>query len=115
MTEHLTGEDRRRGSLQEPNAYRIEVRDSGPGIPPENLARIFDEFTSESAKTDFSRGGLGLSICRQIVQSHRGQIWAESSETGAKFVFVLPYAPAESGVQAPPGLEFEAMEMGVSA
>jgi signal transduction histidine kinase len=115
MTEDLAGDDRRLNCSQEPNAFRVEVRDSGPGIRPEDLRRIFEEFASESAKTDLSRGGLGLSICRQIIHSHRGHIWAESSETGAKFVFVLPYAPRELGVQPITSSHVEAMAMRVSA
>ena len=115
MTEHLAHEDRRSECLQEPNAFRVEVRDSGPGIRPDDLGRIFDEFTSESAKTDLARGGLGLSICRQIIQSHRGQIFAESDDKGAKFLFVLPYAPIEFCSEAIVGTQVESMPMRVSA
>src|SRR5260370_551327 len=95
VTERRSHEDRRSECLQEANAFRLEVSDSGPGIRREDLGRIFEEFTSESAKTDMARGGLGLSVCRQIIQSHRGQIFADSDEKGAKFLFILPYGPWE--------------------
>jgi signal transduction histidine kinase len=92
MTEQLAHEDRRGGFSKEANAFRIEVRDSGLGIRTEDLERIFNEYSSESAKAEQPRAGLGLSICRQIIQSHRGRILAESSEKGARFVIFLPYA-----------------------
>jgi K+-sensing histidine kinase KdpD len=56
-----------------------------------------------------------LSICRQIVQSHRGQIFAESDDKGAKFLFVLPYAPIEFCSEAIVGTQVESMPMRVSA
>lgn len=71
-------------------AYRIDVRDSGPGITAQFLPVIFEEYTSYSGGKDRSGGGLGLAICRMIVVAHGGTIWAESSTQGAVFSFVLP-------------------------
>jgi signal transduction histidine kinase len=71
-------------------AYRIDVRDSGPGIAAQFLPMIFEEYTSYSGGKDRSGGGLGLAICRMIVVAHGGTIWAESSTQGAVFSFVLP-------------------------
>lgn len=71
---------------------RIEVVDSGPGIPPDELCRVFDDFY----KGDTAHGGagLGLAIARRIVEAHRGRIWAESPndefEGGTKLVVILP-------------------------
>ncbi|WP_322509116.1 sensor histidine kinase, partial [Anaerolinea sp.] len=67
------------------------VRDTGVGIPPEDLERIFERFY----KTDRSRSGegtgLGLSIARHIVETHGGRIWAESQvQQGSTFFFTLP-------------------------
>jgi two-component system phosphate regulon sensor histidine kinase PhoR len=72
----------------------IGVTDTGVGIPADDLARIFERFY----KTDQARAdegtGLGLSIAKHIVQGHRGQIWAESTEgIGSTFFFSLPFAP----------------------
>ena len=75
---------RRTGDL-----IRIEVEDTGPGIPPNLLERIFNPFfTTKPA----GRGtGLGLSISLGIVREHEGRIWAENAPSGgARFVIVLP-------------------------
>jgi signal transduction histidine kinase len=114
MREDTQHEDRRAACSKRPNAFRIEVRDSGPGIQSGDSERIFEEFTSESAKTDRSRGGLGLSICRQIIQSYQGHIFAESGGEGAKFVVILPYAPRELLPQ-PAARQSEAVAMRIDA
>jgi signal transduction histidine kinase len=74
-----------------PNSYRIDVRDSGPGVPPAHLTKIFEEYTQYAGGVDRSGGGLGLAICRMILNQHKGRIWAESSKQGAIFSFVLPF------------------------
>ena len=58
----------------------ILVEDEGPGIPPENLERIFRRFYTDRPSTEAfgQNSGLGLSISRQIVESHSGRIWAEN-------------------------------------
>ncbi|MGY8682809.1 AAA family ATPase [Bradyrhizobium sp. UFLA05-153] len=65
----------------------VAVRDSGPGIDPAHLDRIFDAFyTTKSSGT-----GMGLSICRSIIQAHGGKLWAGANEPGgAVFQFTLP-------------------------
>jgi signal transduction histidine kinase len=63
------------------------LRDSGPGIDPENLDRVFDSFYT----TKPSGMGLGLSICRSIVDAHGGRLWADANEPrGAVVQFTLP-------------------------
>jgi two-component system, OmpR family, sensor kinase len=74
---------------------RIEfcVADTGPGIPPEQLQRIFDRFyrTDEGRDRDSGGSGLGLPIARAIVEAHGGRIWAESPVGGgARIRFELP-------------------------
>jgi two-component system sensor kinase FixL len=65
----------------------ISVSDSGPGIPPDALDRIFDPFFT--AKTEGL--GIGLSISRSIVEAHGGRLWAENGALGgAKFHFTVP-------------------------
>lgn len=80
---------------------RIDVLDEGPGIPVDNLETIFRRFYTERPKgTAFgASSGLGLSIARQIVEAHKGRIWAENapgptpgSVAGARFVVLLPLA-----------------------
>jgi two-component system sensor kinase FixL len=65
----------------------MTVRDTGPGIGPDLLDRIFDSFfTTKSEGT-----GVGLSISRTIVEAHGGRIWAEPANGGgAAFRFTLP-------------------------
>ncbi len=87
--------DRRARQVSTANAYRIDIADSGPGISPEHLKAIFEEYVSYSGGQDRSRGGLGLAICRMILNQHQGRIWAENSRPGAVFSFVLPFQRPE--------------------
>ncbi|HEX4556868.1 MAG TPA: PAS domain-containing protein [Xanthobacteraceae bacterium] len=65
----------------------VAVRDSGPGIDPSRLERVFDAFYT----TKSSGMGMGLSICRSIIEAHGGRLWAEANEPrGASFQFTLP-------------------------
>ncbi|MCL5256927.1 MAG: GAF domain-containing protein [Chloroflexi bacterium] len=72
----------------------VSVKDSGPGIPPEQRELIFDRFYRVQAQHGATAGmGLGLFICREIVTHHGGRIWVESEEgQGSTFVFTLPGA-----------------------
>jgi signal transduction histidine kinase len=65
----------------------VAVRDSGPGLPLANLARIFEAFYT----TKSSGLGMGLSICRSIVDAHGGRLWAMPNKPrGAVFCMMLP-------------------------
>lgn len=88
--------DRRVRNMRTPNAYRVDIADSGPGIPADHLTSIFEEYVSYTGGHDRSRGGLGLAICRMILEQHQGRIWAENSASGAVFSFILPLAPGNS-------------------
>lgn len=69
----------------------IEVSDEGPGIPPEDVERVFDRFYRSSQPLDDGGTGLGLSIARWIVELHGGDIRAErSAPTGCRMVVTLP-------------------------
>jgi PAS domain S-box-containing protein len=73
----------------------LTVRDRGPGIPPDELATIFEAFTQSSRTRDGSGGtGLGLTISRKIMQAHGGRIVAVApeDETGAQIVLRMPAA-----------------------
>jgi len=79
------------------NHVRISVSDTGIGIPEELQAIIFDKFTQgHKSLADRPKGtGLGLPICRNIVNGHGGHIWLESAkDRGSKFIFTLPSPPS---------------------
>jgi C4-dicarboxylate-specific signal transduction histidine kinase len=66
---------------------RIVVQDSGPGMAPESIDRVFHPFYT----TKSSGMGMGLSICRSIIEAHEGRLWATAAEPkGAVFAFTLP-------------------------
>ncbi|HKX00127.1 MAG TPA: HAMP domain-containing sensor histidine kinase [Bryobacteraceae bacterium] len=88
--------ERRISRLQAPNSFRIDIRDSGPGVPFEHLEKIFEEYTSYTGGQDRSGGGLGLAICKFILNLHQGQVWAESGADGSTFSFVLPFVQQDA-------------------
>lgn len=82
-------------TIHQPENVRIEVRDFGPGIPLEEQPRLFIEFEriSTSRMTAEKSTGLGLAICRKIIEGHKGQIGVESSPgSGTSFWFTLKRA-----------------------
>ncbi len=75
----------------------VSVADTGEGIPPEELPKLFERFHRADKARSRSNGGsgLGLSIAKGIVEAHGGRIWAESTPgAGATFTFTLPKAEA---------------------
>jgi len=89
------------GASREGNEILIWVKDSGAGITAEQLPHIFDRFWQAQKKE--RRGiGLGLSICKTIVEAHGGRIWAESAVgAGTTMFFTVPAAsPSEPRVEA---------------
>ena len=71
----------------------FSVTDHGPGIPEHELERIFDRMyrTEQQPRPSVNGLGLGLSICKALVEAHKGRIWAESQlGEGSRFVFTLP-------------------------
>jgi PAS domain S-box-containing protein len=78
---------------QDHAGVRVAVRDSGPGIDQAHLERVFDAFYT----TKPSGVGMGLSICRSIIDAHGGRLWAEANEPcGAIFQFTLPSGSAKA-------------------
>jgi PAS domain S-box-containing protein len=76
---------------KEPDGVSVEVRDSGPGFTPAALERVFEAFYT--TKPDGL--GLGLSICRSIIEAHNGRLWASPNvPRGAIFGFIAPAHPA---------------------
>jgi two-component system NtrC family sensor kinase len=73
---------------REGDRVKITISDTGVGIPPENLSKVFDPgFTTKGVGLGT---GLGLSICYKIIQDHRGTIEAESSKQGTTFTISIP-------------------------
>ena len=78
------------------------VTDSGPGIQPVGRDHIFDRFSQAHDGNHAFGMGLGLYICRQIVEQHGGSIGAEfPAEGGTRFVFTLPVAVDRQAAQSP--------------
>ena len=71
---------------------RVEVGDTGPGVPEEDHERIFDEFQQASMGAGKPEGtGLGLALAKKFVENHGGKIWVESEiGKGSRFYFTLP-------------------------
>jgi signal transduction histidine kinase len=77
---------------------RISVRDSGPGIPPDQVPHLFGAFW-QARHADRRGLGLGLAIARGIVEAHGGRIWVESAVgRGTTFTFTLPRLGADIAV-----------------
>jgi PAS domain S-box-containing protein len=79
------------GTRHEPDGVSVEVRDSGPGFASADLDRVFEAFYT----TKPGGLGLGLSICRSIIEAHNGRLWASPNvPCGAIFGFIAPAHPA---------------------
>jgi signal transduction histidine kinase len=68
------------------NGVRVAARDTGPGLSPESLEHLFEPFYT----TKPNGMGMGLSICRSIVEAHGGRLWATGQPRGALFQFTIP-------------------------
>lgn len=83
------------------NMLQITVSNQGPHVDAENLERIFDKFYRVTAADKVTGAGLGLSICKGIIEAHGGRIWAENLALGFAFHFTLPLSvegfPLEAG------------------
>ena len=78
----------------------VALEDHGPGVAPADRERIFDKFSRGHPESTGAGVGLGLAICRAIVEAHGGRIWVEPGAAGgARFVFTLPVgSPPDEGL-----------------
>jgi signal transduction histidine kinase len=84
-----------KSKLREDGQIQISVNDTGPGLPQDKNAHIFDAFFT----TKPQGSGMGLAICKSIVESHSGRIWTSGNDgRGATFHFTLPVAPSEANL-----------------
>lgn len=81
-------------AVQENGNIKVTVRDSGRGIAPEELERVFHKFYRAKQTANIPGTGLGLSICKSIIEAHGGKIWAENISNGTKICFMLPVEQA---------------------
>jgi signal transduction histidine kinase len=75
-----------------PEGILVEVRDQGIGIPKEDVDKLFNAYyRAERDRQKYPGIGLGLTVCKQIIEAHKGRIWVESeSGRGSAFKFILP-------------------------
>lgn len=80
----------------EDNSLIVSVKDEGIGLSAEEISRLFDKFYRTDSGKDIPGLGFGLYICNEIIKSHKGKIWAESTPgEGSVFYFRIPVVPPE--------------------
>ena len=86
------------------NEWRVHVSDNGVGILAGQIGRLFQVFQRLHSRTAYEGIGIGLALCRKIVERHGGRIWVESAgeKQGCSFIFTLPVAAAATIPQTPP-------------
>jgi PAS domain S-box-containing protein len=80
-------------AVREPDCWRFGVGDNGVGIDPKFAERIFEPFKRLHTRDEYPGTGIGLAVCRKIVERHGGSIAVVPSDAGARFEFTLPVQP----------------------
>lgn len=91
------------------NAVLIGVKDTGEGIAADKLDRVFQRFqqVDDNVQRREKGAGLGLAICRELVEMHGGRIWVESMPgQGSNFMFTLPFGDATAAAKVDPPVDF---------
>jgi light-regulated signal transduction histidine kinase (bacteriophytochrome) len=88
----INDEEKKLSDLQQTRVYyKIEISDNGIGFKQEYAQKIFQPFVRLNGKSAFAGNGLGLAICKKIIDNHKGILFAESMEnTGTRFILILP-------------------------
>ncbi len=87
----------RKDGVERP-CVEFRISDEGPGVAPAYRQRIFEPYVQVGEESGGGGLGLGLAICKRLVEAHGGEIWAEGrSESGSSFVFTIPVADPRTG------------------
>jgi len=86
---------------EQSDAYLCTIEDNGIGMPIESQQRIFDVFTRLHSKNEYAGTGIGLAICKKIIDKHKGKIWVESTENvGSTFYFTISKQLVKAGTNS---------------